>query len=67
MEHKYLQFTLTVLMVIFIFYLVFFQSGVGYRCQGDLSEWTKCQVKTVTPARKKFKIPEEFRLKWDFM
>jgi len=44
-----------------------YQSGVGYRCQGDLSEWTKCQVKTLKPARKKFKIPEEFRLKWDFM
>lgn len=44
-----------------------YQSGVGYRCMGDLSEWTKCQVKTLTPARKPFKIPEDFRCKWDFL
>ena len=23
-------------------------AGVGYRCQGDLSEWTKCQVNLVS-------------------
>jgi len=44
-----------------------YQSGVGYRCTGDLTEWTKCQVKTLTPDRKPFKVPEDFRGKFDFL
>ena len=33
-----------------------FQSGVGYKCQGDMSEWTKCQVVTANPKRGAFKV-----------
>jgi len=44
-----------------------YQSGVGYRCQGDLSEWTKCQVVSHAPPRKEFKIPKEFKQEYDFL
>ena len=43
------------------------QSGQGYRCQGDLSEWTKCQVVTINPSRKPFKVPLEFKEKYNFL
>ena len=33
--------------------------GVGYRCQGDLSEWTKCQVNLFSELRPK--LPNIFR------
>ena len=35
-------------------------SGDGYRCTGNMTEWTKCMYITMTPARKAFKIPEEY-------
>jgi len=44
-----------------------YQSGVGYRCQGDLSEWTKCQVVSINPPRKEVKVPTEFKQKFDFL
>ena len=44
-----------------------FKSGVGYQCQGDVSEWTKCQFKTTDPKRKAFKIPQEFKEEYTFM
>ena len=44
-----------------------YQSGVGYRCQGDLSEWTKCQVKSVNPRRRQFKVPNDFKQQYDFL
>jgi len=44
-----------------------YQSGVGYRCQGDLSEWTKCQVKSVNPGRREFKVPSDFKQEFDFL
>jgi poly [ADP-ribose] polymerase len=44
-----------------------YQSGAGYRCQGDLSEWTKCQVKALKPARREFKVPHEFKQNFDFL
>jgi len=44
-----------------------YQSGVGYRCQGDLSEWTKCQVKSVNPKRREFKVPNDFKQQYDFL
>ena len=43
-----------------------FRSGVGYECLGQMSEWTKCQVRTLSPKRKEFKLPEEFRNEFDF-
>ena len=42
-------------------------SGVGYVCMGNMSEWTKCQAKTLDPKRKEFKIPPEFRQNYDFL
>lgn len=35
-----------------------YRSGVGYQCMGNISEWTKCQYKTLKPVRREFKIPE---------
>ena len=36
-----------------------FRSGVGYQCQGYLTEWTKCQNVRLEPNRKPFKVPPE--------
>ena len=44
-----------------------YQSGLGYRCQGDLSEWTKCQVVSQQPARREFKIPADYRQEHSFL
>ncbi|XP_011308727.1 poly [ADP-ribose] polymerase [Fopius arisanus] len=38
-----------------------FVSGVGYKCKGDLTEWTKCEEVTQDPERVKFKIPDDIR------
>ncbi|XP_021365761.1 poly [ADP-ribose] polymerase 1-like isoform X2 [Mizuhopecten yessoensis] len=35
-------------------------SAVGYKCSGDMTEWTKCMYITKTPKRKTFKIPKEY-------
>ncbi|XP_041351454.1 poly [ADP-ribose] polymerase 1-like [Gigantopelta aegis] len=32
----------------------------GYKCTGDLTDWTKCMNITKTPKRKAFKVPKEF-------
>jgi len=44
-----------------------YQSGVGYKCQGDLSEWTKCQVKSVNPKRREFKVPSDYKQEYNFL
>ena len=44
-----------------------FRSGVGYQCTGDMSEWTKCQYKTVLPKRKAFKVPGAFKETYNFL
>jgi NAD-dependent DNA ligase len=44
-----------------------FRSGVGYQCMGNMSEWTQCQVKTLDPKRKTFKVPHEFKDQYDFL
>ncbi|OAD52149.1 Poly [ADP-ribose] polymerase [Eufriesea mexicana] len=33
-----------------------YNSGIGYKCTGDLTEWTKCENVTQDPKRKKFII-----------
>jgi len=38
-----------------------YRSGVGYQCMGNISEWTKCQYKTLKPARREFKVPKELK------
>jgi len=44
-----------------------YQSGVGYRCRGDLTEWTKCQNVLLDPPRTPFSVPFEFKEKFDFL
>ncbi|PSN54639.1 Poly [ADP-ribose] polymerase [Blattella germanica] len=44
-----------------------YRSGVGYQCMGDLTEWTKCQNKTLEPKRKPFKVPTELTEEFDFL
>ncbi len=44
-------------------FAVFFSSGVGYQCQGDITEWTKCTNIAETPERKPFIVPQEYREK----
>jgi len=44
-----------------------YRSGVGYQCIGNISEWTKCQYTTLTPARKPFEIPEELKKAHSFL
>ncbi|KAL5008566.1 hypothetical protein ScPMuIL_014147 [Solemya velum] len=32
----------------------------GYKCTGNLTEWTKCMYRTQTPKRKAWKVPKEY-------
>lgn len=36
-------------------------SGLGYRCQGNVSEWAKCENVSSDPKRTKFVVPEELK------
>ncbi|XP_043248325.1 poly [ADP-ribose] polymerase [Colletes gigas] len=36
-----------------------YNSGIGYKCVGDLTEWTKCEYITQDPKRKKFEISSD--------
>ena len=36
------------------------EGGAGYKCTGNMTEWTKCINVTMKPGRKAFKIPKEF-------
>jgi len=38
----------------------FYFSAEGYKCTGNMTEWTKCMNVTKVPKRKAFKIPKEF-------
>lgn len=44
-----------------------YQSGIGYQCNGNLTEWTKCLNVEEKPKRKKFKVPEEYLNKYLFL
>lgn len=39
----------------------------GYRCHGNLTEWTKCTYTTKTPKRQPFVIPEELELNFPLL
>ncbi|XP_077279950.1 poly-(ADP-ribose) polymerase isoform X2 [Temnothorax americanus] len=41
-----------------------YNSGLGYKCTGNATEWTKCEYVTQDPKRKKCEIPSD--LKDDF-
>merc|ERR1719187_2261039 len=36
-------------------------------CQGDLTEWTKCTMLVKEPKRKKFRVPHELKVTYDFL
>ncbi|XP_055949557.1 poly [ADP-ribose] polymerase 1-like [Argiope bruennichi] len=38
-----------------------------YVCNGNLTEWTKCQFETKYPERKKFDVPEDFKDDYPFL
>ncbi|KAF3422106.1 hypothetical protein E2986_01385 [Frieseomelitta varia] len=38
-----------------------YNSGTGYKCTGDLTEWTKCENVTQNPNRKKFIISSDMK------
>ncbi|XP_076289314.1 poly [ADP-ribose] polymerase-like [Lasioglossum baleicum] len=41
-----------------------YTSGVGYKCTGDISAWTKCDNVTHDPKRKKISIPSDMKQKY---
>ncbi|XP_044593172.1 poly [ADP-ribose] polymerase [Cotesia glomerata] len=43
-----------------------FKSGLGYRCMGNITEWTKCENMSVDPKRSKVTIPGALKEKYDF-
>lgn len=36
-------------------------SGLGYKCTGNITEWTRCEYVTQDPKRKKCSIPEDLK------
>lgn len=36
-------------------------SGLGYKCTGNLTEWTKCDEVTQDPKRAKFSVPKDLK------
>lgn len=38
-----------------------YNSGTGYKCTGDLTEWTKCENVMQDPKRKKFVISSDIK------
>ncbi|XP_057322093.1 poly [ADP-ribose] polymerase-like isoform X2 [Microplitis mediator] len=44
-----------------------FESGVGYRCMGDLTSWTKCKNVCVYPVRTKFIISNDLMQRYPFL
>ena len=44
-----------------------YRSGVGYQCTGNISEWTKCQFRTLEPKRKPFVVPKTYKNQFDFL
>lgn len=43
-----------------------FESGVGYRCMGNLTEWTKCKNVSVYPVRTKFILSNDIKQRYLF-
>ncbi|XP_070152287.1 poly [ADP-ribose] polymerase [Polyergus mexicanus] len=41
-----------------------YNSGLGYKCTGNVTEWTKCDYVTQDPKRKKCEIPSEMKKKF---
>jgi len=38
-----------------------YNSGLGYKCTGDATEWAKCDYITQDPKRKKCEIPNDMK------
>lgn len=41
-----------------------YNSGLGYKCTGNVTEWTKCDYVTQDPKRKKCEIPSDMKKKF---
>lgn len=46
---------------------LYYRSGIGYQCSGNISGWTKCSHTTTTPERKAFKVPPELAEEYSFL
>ncbi|KAF7995152.1 hypothetical protein HCN44_004624 [Aphidius gifuensis] len=44
-----------------------YKSGIGYKCTGDLTEWTKCENVNIDPPKKKFKVPSYMKESIEFL
>uniref|UniRef100_A0A7R8Z663 Poly [ADP-ribose] polymerase n=1 Tax=Timema douglasi TaxID=61478 RepID=A0A7R8Z663_TIMDO len=44
-----------------------FQSGVGYKCSGDFSEYTGCNLTTLDPDKVAFHIPDNLAEEYPFL
>lgn len=44
-----------------------FRSGVGYQCTGNISEWAKCENRTLDPVRGTFRVPKDLKEKHAFL
>ncbi|XP_064103766.1 poly [ADP-ribose] polymerase 1-like [Macrobrachium nipponense] len=44
-----------------------YESGKGYVCKGNLTEWTRCTSVLKEPSRRKFLVPEELKTAFDFL
>lgn len=44
-----------------------YSTGIGYKCTGDVTEWTKCLKVIVDPKKSKFRIPHDLKKKHSFL
>ncbi|KAL0276840.1 UNVERIFIED_CONTAM: hypothetical protein PYX00_004320 [Menopon gallinae] len=44
-----------------------FRSGIGYKCRGHVSEWSRCEYTTSKPARVAFKVPKDLKENYEFL
>lgn len=44
-----------------------YKSGLGYKCTGNLDEWTKCVNVVSEPKRRQFSAPSALKEKYDFL
>ncbi|XP_034248574.1 poly [ADP-ribose] polymerase [Thrips palmi] len=44
-----------------------FRSGVGYQCLGNISEWAKCENRTLDPPRGTFRVPKDLKESYPFL
>lgn len=47
--------------------MLVFKSGIGYRCTGDLTEYTRCSNVEKAPKRRPFRVPQELAGEFAFL